>query len=141
MSVSFEPLWMLMNRMETNSRFSPRHMDALRKAVRKGKEVNVHVIVWTKTPDRNDEIKLYEEAKNPKVLQTLVLETGELKEFRMERQGLEASGYQAQLIAPAGKGKRLRVYDLLDNNRGDMAKRLSEKNFSICDDNNVFMQM
>ena len=141
MSVSFEPLWMLMNRMETNSRFSPRHMDALRKAVRKGKEVNVHVIVWTKTPDRNDEIKLYEEAKNPKVLQTLVLETGELKEFRMERQGLEASGYQAQLIAPAGKGKRLRVYDLLDNNREDMAKRLSEKNFSICDENNVYMQM
>ena len=138
-SVSFEPMWMLINRMETNRYFTPRHMDAFRKAIRKGREVNVHVIVWTKTPERNDDVTLYEEARNLKVLQTLVLETNELREFRMDRQGLEASGYQAHLIAPAAK--RLRIYDLLDHNRADVARRLSDKSFSISDEKSIFIQM
>lgn len=140
-TVLFEPIWALINRMEINQEFTDAHMDDFREVLRKGKSVNVHVIVWTKTSDRNRVMNLNEVARNRSLLQTLVLQTKEFDEFRTGMHTVAASGCEAQLIAPQDKGRQLRIYELSDNNRDDVAGRLAEKNFTICDEKNIFKQI
>lgn len=98
------PIWIIIQQMELCWGLEQNEIEKLHSIIRNGDKTDIHLIIWTKSPENSESYQLAKAG-----CEMLVLETDSLDSFMINRRNLKIQGYTAQYIAQ--KGARLRIYD------------------------------